>query len=56
MMPRPEMIPKVDHKMRDPAPQMNPAENDEWHGVWFPGFLNFLLFICLFIFINETIN
>ena len=40
---------------------MIPAENQEWHGVWFPGFFFFFYFIfyvyILFLFfINLTID
>ena len=51
MIPRPEMIPKLDRKWsrisNDPrcGPQMIPPEKEEWHGVWFPGFGLIFIFI-----------
>ena len=44
------MIPKLDRKWsrteNDPrcGPQMIPPENEEWHGVWFPGFFLFIIY------------
>ena len=52
MIPRPEMIPKLDRKgsrtSNNPrcGPQMIPPENDEWQGVWFPRmFFNFCIYL-----------
>ena len=55
MIPRSEMIPKLDRKWsrtaNDPrcGPQMIPPEKDKWHGVWFRGF--FLKFCYFFIYL-----
>ena len=38
---------------------MIPAENEEWHGVWFPGFLFYFLFyfyIYLFSSLNDELD
>ena len=64
MIPRSEMIPKLDRKWsrtaNDPrcGPQMIPPENEEWHGVWFPGFfyLLFYFYIYLFSSLNDELD
>ena len=35
------------------GPQMIPPENEEWHGVWFPGFFKIFYFIFVFIYFHH---
>ena len=35
------------------GPQMIPAENEEWHGVWFPGFFFIFYFIFIVIYFHR---
>ena len=59
MIPRPEIIPKLNRKWsrtaNDPrcGPLMIPSENEEWHGVWFPG-LSIFYFLLLYLFILSS--
>ena len=47
----PQMIPNG--KCPRCGPQMIPLENEEWHGVWFPGFF---LFFILFSSLNDELD